>query len=242
MESERIMAESADEAPAWQAVRLLRGARAATLATVTEGQPFAALVTPATAPDRSVLLFLSDMSEHTRHLRAEPRCSLLVTGLAETANPQTAPRLALTGMAERIENEALKASWLARHPYAAMYAGFRDFALWRMVPQGGLLVGGFAKATRLRRAELAADPDAVAAVRGAAEGIIAHCNENHADALSAVAGGGKWRMVAVDVDGCDLAPAREGEVLRVDWSAPVSDAMEVRTELVRLARTARARF
>ncbi len=233
------MAESVDEAPAWQAVRLLRAAREGTLATVTDGQPFAALVTPATAPDRSVLMFLSDMSEHTRHLRVEPRCSLLVSGPPEGVNPQTAPRLAVTGIAERIDNEGLKASWLARHPYAAMYAGFRDFALWRLVPQGGLLVGGFARATRLRRADLAADADAVAAVRGAAEGIIAHCNEDHADALAAIAGGGRWRMVAVDVDGCDLAPAREGAVLRVDWSAPVADAMAVRSELVRLARAAR---
>ena len=76
----------------------------------------------------------------------------------------------------------------------------------------------------------------------AAPALTAHAVRRGEGTLSAVAGGGKWRMVAVDVDGCDLAPAREGEVLRVDWSAPVSDAMEVRTELVRLARTARARF
>ncbi len=46
-----------------------------------------------------------------------------------------------------------------------------------------------------------------------------------------------WRMVAVDVDGCDLA---DGErVVRIHWSAPVADAGGVRRELVRLARAAR---
>jgi hypothetical protein len=41
-------------------------------------------------------------------------------------------------------------------------------------------------------------------------------------------------MVAVDVDGCDLA---QGErVVRVAWSAPVVDAGGVWAELVRLAR------
>jgi hypothetical protein len=45
-------------------------------------------------------------------------------------------------------------------------------------------------------------------------------------------------MVAVDVDGCDLA---DGErVVRVHWSAPVGDADGVRRELVRLARAGRA--
>ena len=97
MESERNMA---DATPAfWPARQLLRAARMAALASSAGGQPFASLVTPACAPDLSVLLLLSDLSEHTRHLRAEPRCSLLVAGPAEGANPQTAPRLTLTGLA-----------------------------------------------------------------------------------------------------------------------------------------------
>ena len=70
----------ADSDPAWEARKLLRSARAGTLATSLQGQPFASLVTPACAPDLSLLLLLSDLSEHTRHLRAEPRCSVLVVG------------------------------------------------------------------------------------------------------------------------------------------------------------------
>jgi putative heme iron utilization protein len=73
------MAAPTDTAsPVWQARKLLRAARAGTLASSAQGQPFASLVTPACAPDLSVLLLLSDLSEHTRHLRADPRCSLLV--------------------------------------------------------------------------------------------------------------------------------------------------------------------
>ena len=75
------------EAPAWTARKLLRAARAGTLASSLDGQPFAVLVTPACAPDLSVLLLLSDLSEHTRHLRAEPRCAVLVSGRAGGAEP-----------------------------------------------------------------------------------------------------------------------------------------------------------
>src|SRR5580658_6830374 len=109
------MAEAVTEALAWTARKLLRAARAGTLASSTDGQPFASLVTPACAPDSSVLLLLSDLSEHTRHLRAEPRCAVMVAGEATDRNPQTAPRVTVTGLAERIDDAALKARWLAVH-------------------------------------------------------------------------------------------------------------------------------
>src|SRR4051812_34675639 len=143
-----------DLSPTWEARRLLRAARVGTLATTADDQPFASLVTPACAPDLSLLMLLSDLSEHTRHLRADPRCSLLVTGVPDGANPQTTPRVTVTGLAETLADPALKERYLAVHPYAAQYADFGDFALWRIRPLGGLYVGGFARARRLRTADL----------------------------------------------------------------------------------------
>jgi heme oxygenase (biliverdin-IX-beta and delta-forming) len=232
------MADGGGDA-AFEARKLLRAARFGTLATVADGgQPFASLVTHACAPDLSVLLLLSSLSEHTRHLRAEPRCSILVCGAAEGANPQTAPRVTVTGIAEAADDAALKARFLAVHPYASLYAEFGDFHLWRVRPMGALLVGGFARAVRLRQAELAPDTAAVAAIAAAETGIIEHCNRDHADALAAIAGGGTWRMVAADSDGCDLMAGET--VRRVPWSVPVAGAGAVRTELVRLTREGRA--
>ena len=228
------MSDPAPESPAWAARKLLRAARSASLATSLAGQPFASLVTPATAPDLAVLLLLSDLSEHTRHLRAEPRCSLLVTGAADTANPQTAPRATITGLAERIDDTGLKARYLAIHPYAALYADFADFGLWRTRPMGGLFVGGFARAARLRMADLTPDEAAVSAIADAAADIIAHCNKDHPDAMARIAGReGAWRMVAVDVDGCDLAQGEE--VRRIAWSAPADNPHTIRAELIHLA-------
>lgn len=220
---------------AWEARKLLRSARVGTLATASDGQPFASLVTPACATDLSILLLLSDLSEHTRQLRAEPRCSVMVIGAAEGPNPQTTPRVTITGNAERLADSELKARYLAIHPYAALYADFADFSLWRIRPLGGLFVGGFGRAARLRAADLTPDPAAVAAVVAAAAGIMAHCNADHADALAAIADSpGEWRMVAVDVDGCDLA---QGErVIRIHWAAPAADPDGVRDELIRLAQ------
>ena len=218
----------------WQARCLLRSARAATLATAEDGQPYAALVTPAPAPDLSLLILLSGLSAHTRHLNADPRCALMVMGEATGPNPQTAPRLTVMGTAMPEPDPALKARWVARHPYAAFYADLGDFRLLRLRPSGGQFIGGFASAHRLAATDLTPDPDAVAAVQAAEESILAHVNADHGDALTRIAGSPGWHMAAVDVDGCDLV--REDSLLRVPWSASVGDAGGVRAELVRLAR------
>jgi putative heme iron utilization protein len=231
--------DSPADTPAWAARKLLRAARVGTLASSAQGQPFASLVTPATAPDLAVLLLLSQLSEHTRHLRADPRCSVLVWGAADSANPQTAPRVTITGLAETIADEGLKARYVAMHPYAALYAGFGDFALWRIRPLNGLFVGGFARAARLRAVDLTPDAAAVAAISTAEADIIAHCNADHPDAMAAItARPGPWRLTAVDVDGCDLT--LEERVMRVAWSAPVASPDHVRRELVRLVQAARS--
>jgi putative heme iron utilization protein len=229
------------ENPAWEARRLLRAARAGTLATSAGGQPFASLVTPACAPDLSVLLLLSGLSEHTRHLRADPRCSVLVTGSPNGPNPQTTARLTITGLAAPEPDPALKARWLALHPYAALYAGFADFSLWRIRPAAALYVAGFATATRLKAAALLPDPAHAAAIAAAEAGIVAHCNDDHADALAALGATsgttGAWRMAAADLDGCDLV--LDQRVVRFAWNAPVADSPALRNELVRLVRAAR---
>ena len=230
-----------------EARRLIRAARSATLATGQAGQPFASLVTPATAPDLSLLMLLSSLSEHTRHLQADPRCALMVAGAPTGPNPQTAPRVTVTGMAEQVPADqvaGLKARWLAVHPYAALYADFGDFALWRVRIGGALLVGGFARAVRLKASALAPDEAAVAAVAAAEAEIIGHVNQDHPDAVAAMATGllggapGPWRLVAVDPDGCDMSNG--GVSRRLAFPALVGDSDAVRMALIRAAREGRA--
>jgi putative heme iron utilization protein len=137
-----------------QARLLLLRAKVASLATASEGIPFAALVTPALLEDSSPLLLLSELSTHTRQLKANPACALLVTGEATTENPQTAPRLCLTGTASITQSAEARASYLATHPYAEIYVDFADFAFWRIEVTGAHYIGGFAAASRLDVARL----------------------------------------------------------------------------------------
>jgi len=237
--------ETSKPDPARTARLLLRASRAGTLATSDAGQPFASLVTPATAVDGSVLMLLSGLSPHTRHLQVEPRCSLLVVGAQSGPNPQTSPRLTVVGVAAPEPDPALKRRWVALHPYAAFYAELGDFQLWRLRATSGQFVGGFASAHRFRAADLAPDPAATAALEAAEPGITAHCNGDHRDTMDLLAranGGAEegWRMVACDPDGFDLA--REEAVLRVPWPAQAASPGDVRAHLISLADAARNPF
>ena len=224
------------EMPPREAARLLRrSAIAGALATVADGQPLSTLVTPAPAPDGSLLILLSGLSDHTAHLAAEPRCSLLLQAPGLDPNPAAHARLTLIGTAALAPEPWLKLRWIARHPYAAFYAHLGDFRLWRMTLHAGQYIGGFGSATRLTTADLTHDPDAVAAIAAAESGIVAHCNTDHAYAMARLAGdpgSGEWRMTACDVDGCDLS--RGDIVRRIAWPAPVASAAQLRNAMLGL--------
>jgi heme iron utilization protein len=205
---------------AWQARRLLREARSAVLSTVSQGQPFASLVTPATTAAGEILLLLSNLSEHTRHLRAEPRCALFVSGQPADANPQTAPRVTITGEAEIIGDAALRERFLAVHPYAALYAGFGDFHLWRIRPLAAMFVGGFGRARRLRAADLLPDAELAARVAAEAAALIGASPE-WLDIVTNCRGlGAGWRVSGADCDGIDIIFNEQSA--RLSFAAPVA--------------------
>ncbi|HYP63133.1 MAG TPA: pyridoxamine 5'-phosphate oxidase family protein [Acidocella sp.] len=136
------------------AAALLRRARCAMLATVHEGQPYASLVTPALDTDGAPVLLLSGLAAHTRHLRANPACALLFTGQAVDENPQTTPRLTLTGTARPVAADEVKMRYLQIHPYAASYAGFGDFSFWKITVSTSQYIGGFGNAGLLEYSAL----------------------------------------------------------------------------------------
>ncbi|MBV9075917.1 MAG: pyridoxamine 5'-phosphate oxidase family protein, partial [Methylobacteriaceae bacterium] len=136
--------------PVGLAKELLRSVRAGALATVAPGSgaPFASLVTVATDPDGSPLIFVSGLSQHSSNLDEDPRASLL---LARTGrgDPLAHPRLTLIGRFGQTDEVGPRRRFLARHPKAALYAELPDFTLRRMTVDAAHLNGGFARAARL---------------------------------------------------------------------------------------------
>jgi len=132
-----------------EAAALILSARAGSLATTDAGAPHVALVTPAPAGDGGLLLLLSTLSAHTRHLAAEPACALLLVGPGTSPNPQTSPRVTLRAVAAVSTAPEDRAAYLRHHPYAEPYSGFADFNIWRLRLTAAHYVGGFAAASAL---------------------------------------------------------------------------------------------
>lgn len=142
-----------DASDADKARALIRAADRAVLATTLGGWPYASLVLPAVDAGGAPLLLLSDLAEHAKNLKADPRCSLLFDGTHGLADPLTGLRVTVMGDARPVDDEALVARYVARHPSAEMYAGFGDFRLYRMSVSRAHVVAGFG---RIRWIEAAA--------------------------------------------------------------------------------------
>lgn len=236
-------------APVPLARRLLRSIRAGTLATSAEGGlPFASLVSVATDIDGAPLILVSGLSHHTRHLLADPRCSVL---LAETGkgDPLAHPRLTVVCTARQLdrdmaEGRRARRRFLARHPKAELYADFGDFSFWRLEPSHLYLNGGFARAWDGGADEVILPAALAAAFDDLDAGATQHMNEDHKEAVGLYAtvlegqAPGPWRISGIDPDGVDLLAA--DRTARIEFPQRVSDATELRRILMERAAAARA--
>ena len=218
--------------------RLMRACNRVSLATLAgeAGGPYVSLAAVATDFDGAPLLLLSTLAEHTANLNADGRVALLFDGTAGLPNPQTGPRLTVTGRIAPSDEPRHRRRYLARHPGAALYAGFADFAMFRVAPERLRWVGGFGRALWLD-GDLGIPPGrAEAFARAEAEMIGGgEADSPLAAALARASGlrGGGWRLAGADPDGVDLA--RGKTVRRVALDPPLDDPAQLRPRLVTLA-------
>lgn len=231
--------------PASDARHLMRSQSRAALGTLQEGSgaPYVSLVMVAVDHDASPLLLLSDLAQHSRNLAGEDRVSMLFDGTAGLAVALTGQRVTVQGRITRLDDDRPARRYQRRHPDAALYRSMADFHFYRMIVERAHLVAGFGRIHWIEAGELL--PVASEALLEAENGIVAHMNEDHADALALYAqvllgrGAGAWEMTGIDPEGLDLRCATE--TARLSFERPVTDAQEARAELVRLVRAARER-
>lgn len=225
---------------------LVRRALKGSLASLDSpsGAPYASLITLATDAAGAPLFLISTLARHTRNLVDDSRASILVDGTDEAADPLQGARLTLSGKAEKINDEAVRRRFLARHPEAAFYVDFPDFSFWRLNVDSAHYIGGFGRIVDLAASDLLVSLEGADALLEAEPGIVAHMNEDHTDAIAlyalAFTGGdpGPWRMTGIDPDGCDIALGADGR--RISFASRVLTPGDARKELVRLAEEARA--
>ena len=222
----------------------------ATMSADDAGYPFGSIVSYALDELGRPLLCLSDIAEHTRNLKANPKASIMVIEQADRDTDQLAlGRVTLLGEVTRVapqETDNVKTTYRDAHPQA-YYADFDDFAFYRMTVRSVRYVGGFGHMSWVKNEEYAdAEPDPL---RPHAAGIIRHMNEDHADALVAYckAFAGETvttsaTMLTVDRYGFDvLAASDEGRrAVRIPFGELCDTPEAVRAATIRLVAQARA--
>jgi putative heme iron utilization protein len=238
--------------PADTARRLIRATDRATLATALVppegasgegGWPYASLVLVAADYDASPLLLVSTLAEHTKNLQQDPRASLLFDGTTGLDDPLTGARVTVMGTL-RPDNDTVRLRrFIARHPSAALYAGFKDFGLYRLHVTRAHLVAGFGRIHWIDAATLLGPATDVSWLREHEPSILEHMNSDHAATIDLYAerllglNGAGWRLTNVDCEGADLR--RDGVVARLDFPAPANGLDAVRQSFVALAQSAK---
>jgi putative heme iron utilization protein len=219
-----------------------RAALATSLAADSTLTPYASLVLVACDLDASPLLLISDLAEHTKNLRREPRAALLFDGTAGHDDPLTGARVTVLGEIRPDTDRARLARYTARHPSAAAYAGFRDFNLFRMTVERAHLVAGFGRIDWIEGADML-DRAPLDWLRQAEPDVLEHMNRDHGDTLNLYArsllglAGDGWRLTGVDRDGADLRSG--GKIARLPFPVPVADVSDIKQTFVALAQSAR---
>jgi putative heme iron utilization protein len=245
----------ADDAPrrrsaAEEARTILARTNQGTLATLSaDGHPWASFVTYGTLADGSPVLCLSTLAEHGRNLQADARASLAVAIPPASDDPLDTGRITLAGRAEVTDGDdadEARAAHLAAVPGAHTYIDYGDFTLWVLRVERVRWVGGYGRmASADAAAYAAAEPDPVA---GSALDAVAHLNDDHAEALVAMAralagytDATSARCTAADRYGLDLVvqTPRGRAQTRVAFAEPIGVANGLRPATVELARRAR---
>jgi hypothetical protein len=239
--------------PADTARRLIRATDRATLATAlashesqpanSSGWPYASLVLVAADYDASPLLLISTLAEHTKNLQQDPRVSLLFDGTQGLDDPLTGARVTVLGNLQRDGDPVRLRRFVSRHPSAALYAGFKDFGLYRLQITRAHLVAGFGRIHWVDAATVQGPDADVAWLREHEPSILEHMNSDHAATIDLYAerllglSGNGWRLTSVDREGADLR--RDGVVARLDFPIPVTSLDAVRQSFVALAQSAK---
>jgi len=144
-----------------EVARLVQSQRWAAVATINDGAPLASMVAYATEPGLAgLLLFLSQLSAHTRNLLGSNVASIAITAPdAGQGDPQLLPRVSLQGTITPIPRDSpgfapAASRYVERFPDAAMRFQLGDFVMFRFVPDEARYVGGFARATTYTGAQL----------------------------------------------------------------------------------------
>lgn len=140
---------------------LIRNANFGALAVIDPKTrtPSVTRVAIGTTENGTPLSLVSDLSAHTKALRSDPNCGLLLGEPGSKGDPLTHPRISIQAQATFLnrataQHATIRSLYLQSHPKSKLYIDFADFNFVTFKITSAALNGGFGKAYHLTPEDL----------------------------------------------------------------------------------------
>ena len=229
------------------AVNLFRSSNAAILSTLsksTDGYPFGSFVTFISHSNRELLIYVSDIAEHTKNINSDPRGCVTISSVNLNGDKQTSARLSLIGDLIKIpskEVQSCQARFVKFLPESESYSHIHGFHLYKLKILKARWIGGFGQIGWLDTTHWTAS---VPEWNNAEEAMIEHMNQDHSNVVCSALNGvfnitdPNAKMLALCVDGYYIVSAETQFFMPFD--EPCYSEKSVRAALIRQAKAYRA--
>ena len=217
------------------------------LSTVSKnlpGYPFGSVTPFMTDNEGRVIMFISDIAQHSRNLLENSKASITIYNQIDNGDQNENARVTLVGDVKKLsrdEQSEILPEYIAQFPAAATYQQAHDFHLWRMDIIRVRYIGGFGKIFWIEQEEWAQPHKPW--TKEQEQGVITHMNEDHIDAMTLMLKEecdvvcDSPMMTNVLTDGCYIRA--KGQRVFIPFANVCNTLGDIRKELVALTHKAR---
>ena len=229
------------------AVHLYRTTNAAILSTMSnkyKGYPFGSFITYVTDRSRTLFMYTSDIAQHTKNLKTNPKACVTLFKLDTDYDKQNSSRLTLMGDLKKVPNEDLddcQERFIKFLPESKKYSSMHDFKFYKLVISRVRWIGGFGDIAWLNPKNWNDEEPKWSKNETM---MIDHMNKDHSNviqsALNAQYGikDKKAQMIALTIDGYYISSKEN--IYFINFDKPVYKALDYRKILVRQAKEYRS--
>lgn len=228
-----------------EARRLLRSHRYGALSTLSKkfaGYPFGSITPYLVDHDGSLLILISELAEHTKNIRNDPRVSLISHDQRDP-HIQTQGRVSALGNAEpAADQEQAARRYLRYFPETRAFFEMPGFSFYRIRPIAVRYIGGFGHIHWVNMENYAvANAEAFARQEPS---LLAEMNARHGDILHRLLlqrhgiDAADIQIIGLDCDGIDVLC--NDQVWRMDLAETITDPAHFIQAIVRLGNNTSA--
>ena len=230
-----------------EAVNLYRSTNAAILSTMSkkyEGYPFGSFITYVSDKNRTLLMYTSDIAQHTKNLKTNSKACVTLFKLDTEYDKQNSSRLTLMGDLKDVPVDDLdecQERFIKFLPESKKYSSMHDFKFYKLEISRIRWIGGFGDIAWLNPKNWQDDLPKWAKNE---KMMIDHMNDDHANVLQSALHaqhGIKDKnvsMIALTIDGY-YVKSKEN-LYFISFDAPVFKPIDYRKVLVKQAKDYRS--